>query len=93
SDIYFQSRPRGSRIGALCSPQSETIESRAILEEGYKKLAEEYVGAEVPRPDHWGGFCLKPNRIEFWQDVPDRLHDRILYEAEGDDWKISRLAP
>lgn len=94
SDTYFQSRPRGSRIGAVVSPQSEVIESRAILEDEFKALEAKYDGAEVPRPEHWGGFCVNPYRIEFWQDVPDRLHDRILYVLQkSGDWKISRLAP
>jgi len=94
SDAYFKSRPRGSKLGAVVSPQSEVIDSRAVLEEGYEALVKKYEGVEVPRPDHWGGYCLKPARVEFWQDVPNRLHDRILYERQNDDsWKISRLAP
>ena len=94
SDTYFQSRPRGSQLGAAASPQSEVIDSRSFLQEGYEELARKYEGAEVPRPAHWGGLCVNPNLIEFWQDVPDRLHDRILYERrEGSVWKISRLAP
>ncbi|MBL4733778.1 MAG: pyridoxamine 5'-phosphate oxidase [Flavobacteriales bacterium] len=94
SDTYFQSRPRGSRISAIVSPQSETIESRLILEEGFQATEKKFEGQDLPRPEHWGGYCLNPSRIEFWQDVPDRLHDRILYEKEGDSsWKISRLAP
>ena len=94
SDTYFQSRPRGSQLGAVASPQSEVINSRSFLQEGYEELARKYEGAEVPRPAQWGGFCVSPHRIEFWQNVPDRLHDRILYErTEGSVWKISRLAP
>jgi pyridoxamine 5'-phosphate oxidase len=94
SDNYFQSRPRGSQLGAAASPQSEVIDSRSFLQEGYEELASKYEGDEVPRPVHWGGFCVNPQRIEFWQDVPDRLHDRILYErTEGGIWEISRLAP
>jgi pyridoxamine-phosphate oxidase len=94
SDTYFQSRPRGSQLGAVASPQSEVIDSRSFLQEGYEELARKYEGAEVPRPAQWGGFCVSPHRIEFWQNVPDRLHDRILYErTEGSVWKISRLAP
>ena len=94
SDEYFRSRPRGSRLGAAASPQSDVIDSRSILEDSFKELESKYEGGEVPRPDHWGGFTLNPSRIEFWQDVPDRLHDRILYEIQDDTvWKISRLAP
>jgi len=93
SDSYFLSRPRGSRIGAVVSPQSEVITSRAILEEGYAELEKKYEGKDVPRPEHWGGFTLEPRRIEFWQDVPDRLHDRILYQMKDGNWIISRLAP
>jgi len=93
SDAYFQSRPRGSRLGAAASPQSEVIDSRAILEDGYAELEKKYEGEEVPRPEQWGGFVVNPYRIEFWQDVPDRLHDRILYERIDGAWKISRLAP
>ena len=94
SDTYFQSRPRGSRIGAIVSPQSEIIDSRKILEDGYREIEKKYEGQELSRPGHWGGYCVEPTRIEFWQDVPDRLHDRILYEKQKDaSWKISRLAP
>ena len=94
SDKYFNSRPRGSRLGAIASPQSEIITSRSVLEEQYEAAEKEFEGEDPKRPDHWGGYCLDPVYIEFWQDVPDRLHDRILYEKQEDgSWKISRLAP
>jgi len=94
SDNYFKSRPRGSQLGAAASPQSEVIDSRSFLQEGYEELVRKYEGDDVPRPAHWGGFCVNPQRIEFWQDVPDRLHDRMLYErTEAGIWEISRLAP
>jgi pyridoxamine 5'-phosphate oxidase len=91
SDDYFNSRPRTSRLGAWTSAQSKVIESRNVLDEEYMKLEKKYPG-EVPRPDYWGGYILKPASFEFWQGRPSRLHDRILYEL-GEGWKISRLAP
>jgi len=94
SNEYFRTRPRDSQLGALASPQSEVIESREILEQRLRQLEEEYRDREVERPAHWGGFRLKPDRIEFWQNRPGRLHDRILYERQADNsWSIARLAP
>jgi len=94
SDEYFKTRPRGSQIGAAASPQSEVIPNREELEQRAKKLIAENEGKEIGRPAHWGGYILKPERIEFWQDVPDRLHDRLLFtlQTEG-KWIIERLAP
>jgi pyridoxamine 5'-phosphate oxidase len=93
SDDYFNSRPEGSRIGAWASPQSEVIESREWLEENEKKLSIELRG-DLHRPPHWGGYVVKPTRIEFWQGRPSRLHDRILYTLQANgQWKIERLAP
>jgi pyridoxamine 5'-phosphate oxidase len=93
SDDYFNSRPEGSRIGAWASPQSQVIESREWLEESEKKLSIERRG-DLHRPPHWGGYVLKPARIEFWQGRPSRLHDRILYTLQANgQWKIERLAP
>lgn len=90
---YFHSRPKGSQIGALASPQSEVIESREILEENLSNLQEKYKNSEVPKPDYWGGYLIKPTSIEFWQGRPNRLHDRIRYTRTELDWKIERLAP
>ncbi|MDF7811650.1 pyridoxamine 5'-phosphate oxidase [Hymenobacter sp. YC55] len=94
STEYFQSRPRGSQIGAWASPQSQVITSREELEERERSIAADFDGQELlPRPPHWGGYLLRPHRIEFWQGRPSRLHDRIVYELEGDTWRLSRLAP
>ncbi len=94
SDEYFKTRPRESQIGAAASPQSEVIESREVLEKNWRELDELYQDRPVDRPAHWGGYRLKPERIEFWQNRTGRLHDRILYELQPDDsWSIKRLAP
>lgn len=93
STAYFKSRPHGSQVGAWVSPQSQKIDSREVLEERAQLYAEKYVD-DVPRPPHWGGFRLMPQRLEFWQGRSSRLHDRVLYELQDDgSWKISRLAP
>ena len=94
STEYFQSRPRSSQVGAWASPQSQVIGSRAALEAREAEVAAGF-GAQdpLPRPPHWGGFILRPARVEFWQGRPSRLHDRIVYEAEGSGWRLSRLAP
>jgi pyridoxamine 5'-phosphate oxidase len=94
SDEYFRSRPRDSQVGALASPQSEVIPNRDVLEQRLAELEEEYRDREVERPEHWGGYRLKPERIEFWKGRPSRLHDRLLYERQADGaWIIKRLAP
>jgi pyridoxamine 5'-phosphate oxidase len=93
SDAYFKTRPRESQIGALASPQSEVIASREFLEQQAVELTKRYEDREVDRPAHWGGYRLRPERIEFWKGRPSRLHDRILYERQGDTWSIKRLAP
>ena len=94
NDIYFNSRPKYSRIGALASPQSQVIKNRAWIDEAFLKLAEEYKDKDPQRPEHWGGYIIKPIIMEFWQGRPSRLHDRIQYSLEGNDkWKIERLAP
>lgn len=93
SDGYFESRPVGSKLGAVVSEQSSVIPSREVLEEQLRELEEEYVGKEIERPDWWGGYIVKPVSMEFWQGRPNRLHDRIRYTLEDIDWKIERLAP
>ncbi|MGG7436525.1 pyridoxamine 5'-phosphate oxidase [Chryseobacterium arthrosphaerae] len=93
SDGYFHSRPKGSQLGAVVSPQSQEIPNREFLEEKLKELEKEYENTEVPRPSNWGGYLARPYEIEFWQGRPNRLHDRIIYTLEELDWKISRLAP
>src|SRR3954447_12429214 len=93
SDAYFNSRPVGSRIGAWASPQSTVIPNRHILEENVEKYVEQFKEG-IPRPPHWGGYMVKPLRVEFWQGRSSRLHDRILYTLQQDNtWKIERLAP
>ena len=94
SDEYFASRARGSQLGAAASPQSMVLENREVLEKRVGELETEFDGKKVPRPEHWGGYCLKPIRIEFWNNVPDRLHDRLLFTLQEDrSWKMVRLAP
>lgn len=94
SAAYFKTRPRESQIGAWASPQSEVISAREILEQRAHELAEQYCDREIDCPAHWGGFRLKPDRIEFWKGRVGRLHDRILYELQPDGtWTIKRLAP
>lgn len=94
STAYFQSRPKGSQIGAWASPQSQSIPDRSVLKTEVQRLENEFENQEqLPRPDHWGGFIVKPELIEFWQGRPSRLHDRIQYQLEGGEWSIERLAP
>jgi pyridoxamine 5'-phosphate oxidase len=94
SDEYFGKRPRGSQIGAIASPQSTILESRKSLEELFLRAEEKFEGEEkLPRPNHWGGYGITPDYIEFWQGRPNRMHDRICYEKDLDQWKIYRLAP
>lgn len=94
SDGYFESRPDGSKLGAIVSNQSEVIPSRNYLEESLKQLEKDFEGKEIPRPKHWGGFLVTPLEVEFWQGRPNRLHDRIRYILQGDfSWKIDRLSP
>ena len=93
SDRYFASRPKGSQLSALVSNQSSVVKDRAFLEEKLKKLHEEYKEQKVPRPTYWGGYLVQPVEIEFWQGRPNRLHDRIRYQRNDQDWNIERLAP
>jgi len=94
SDEYFHSRPEGSQIGAVASPQSQVIESREWLDDNYKQLKKDLKKKTIQRPENWGGYILKPVIIEFWQGRPSRLHDRLQYTLENNgNWKIERLAP
>lgn len=94
SDGYFESRPEGSKLGAIVSDQSAVIPSRDVLEEKLKQLAKQLEGKEIERPKNWGGYVVKPISMEFWQGRPNRLHDRIRFSLQKDlDWKIERLAP
>ena len=94
SDGYFDSRPDGSKLGAIVSNQSEVIPSRSFLENNLKELERKFKGKEIPRPDFWGGFLVVPHEVEFWQGRPNRLHDRIRYQLTNEyDWKIDRLSP
>lgn len=93
SDSYFESRPTGSKLGAIVSNQSEIIPSRSVLEENLKQLEKDFEGLEIPRPDYWGGYIVMPVEVEFWQGRANRLHDRIRYQQQSDfSWKIDRLS-
>ncbi len=94
SDAYFASRPHGSQLGAVVSPQSRVIPSREEVDRPWAALAAEYPeGASVPRPEHWGGLRVVPETVEFWQGRRDRLHDRLRYRRSTDGWVVERLAP
>lgn len=94
SDAYFRSRPRGSQIGAIASPQSREIADRSVLEARLAELEQTYEKmTSLPRPPHWGGYLLIPEILEFWQGRSNRLHDRLVYKKKGDGWTISRIAP
>lgn len=94
SETYFHSRPEGSRLGAVASPQSQVIENRQWLDDHYQTILKQMQGKSIDRPAHWGGFIVKPVIIEFWQGRPSRMHDRIQYTVlESGEWKIERLAP
>lgn len=94
SDGYFETRPRGSQLGAWVSNQSSVIKNREEIEDKLKALEVEFTGKEIPRPPFWGGFIVKPVEIEFWQGRPNRLHDRIRYTLDADyNWIIERLSP
>ncbi|PZV09384.1 MAG: pyridoxamine 5'-phosphate oxidase [Leptolyngbya sp.] len=90
---YFSSRPRGSQLGAWVSQQSTVISSRQLLEMQFENMKQKFLHQEVPLPDFWGGYRVKPTSFEFWQGRPSRLHDRFLYSLKQDDWAIARLSP
>ena len=92
SDDYFYSRPVESRIGAWASPQSQPIEKYDILAQRFDAFKKQF-GENIPRPPHWGGFVVKPDTFEFWQGRPSRLHDRLFYTQQNNEWKMERLAP
>jgi pyridoxamine 5'-phosphate oxidase len=92
NDAYFLSRPEGSRLGAWASPQSSVIAGRHVIEENLKKYEAQF-NHDIPRPPHWGGYIVKPGKIEFWQGRSNRLHDRILFTRNNPGWSIARLAP
>ncbi|GBU08411.1 pyridoxine 5'-phosphate oxidase [Bacteroidales bacterium] len=93
SDSYFKQRPEKSKLGAWVSPQSKTIAGRDFLESQMQLYKDKFCGQEIPRPPHWGGYILRPHKIEFWQGRSSRLHDRIEYAYDGSLWSIRRLAP
>lgn len=94
SDGYFESRPRGSQLGALVSHQSQVVENRTVLENELQQLEEKYEGKDISRPEYWGGYLVRPVSIEFWQGRPNRLHDRIRFTLNLEyDWVMERLSP
>ena len=93
SDAYFATRPRGSQLGAWASPQSRPVATREELDAMLAEVERRFEGGEVPRPEHWGGYVLRPQTIEFWQGRVGRLHDRFRYVREGEGWRIERLGP
>jgi pyridoxamine 5'-phosphate oxidase len=92
SDAYFASRPRESQLGAWASHQSEPLKEMGEITQRFKELEQEFPG-EVPRPKHWGGMALRPTYLEFWQGQASRLHERVCFKLNEDEWQISRLNP
>lgn len=93
SELYYRTRPLGSRLGAWASYQSRTIASREELERGLREIERRFSGPDIPLPPHWGGYRVSPESFEFWQGRESRLHDRIRYIREGERWKVDRLSP
>jgi pyridoxamine 5'-phosphate oxidase len=91
---YWASRPRGSQLSAWASPQSRTVRGRTTLESALANVERQFAGADhVPVPPHWGGWRIRPQTVEFWQGREDRMHDRLVYEVRGDEWRVHRVAP
>jgi pyridoxamine 5'-phosphate oxidase len=93
SEEYFRSRPRGSRLAALASRQSTVLPDREALDRAFAELESKHPGVDVPRPGWWGGYVLRPHTVEFWQNRPNRLHDRLRYRRDGGAWILERLSP
>jgi pyridoxamine 5'-phosphate oxidase len=93
SDAYFARRPRGHQLSAWASEQSSTVADRATLEAAMRDAERRFAGVDVPRPPHWGGYRVTPERVEFWQGRPNRVHDRLVYDRDGAGWTRARLAP
>ncbi|WP_404399903.1 pyridoxamine 5'-phosphate oxidase [Idiomarina seosinensis] len=93
NDAYFKSRPKASQVGALVSHQSQPIDSRKQLDEEFTRLMEHYADTEVPRPEQWGGYLIRPTEFEFWQGGRNRLHDRFVYTLAENGWQVQRLQP
>lgn len=92
-EAYFSQRPRGSQLGAHASHQSRVVAGREELEAAYERIEAQFEGRPVPVPEEWGGYRVEPERVEFWQGRPGRMHDRLVYLREGDKWRTERLAP
>lgn len=93
SDAYYLSRPENARIGAWTSPQSRVVADRGELDALQREVEQRFAQEPLPRPDHWGGYLMRPERIEFWQGRPNRMHDRLVYEKNEEEWSLQRLAP